>query len=222
MHAYGDGIGPMTVDVEIDPESANIEMSVRDEGGGIRGVSASHDRMGVGLAVISALSDRSEFVNLPGGGTEVRMSFTGRPTKQALERRASQNGHDWPKHLDGDVVARVSSAELLKGVLGRLARAMAAQAHFSVDRFSEIYPVTDALAAHAQAAASSTGIGFAIVGGSRRIELTIGKFRPGSSAGLREETETASPLKLLADEVSVEPDGDSELLRVVVADSTRD
>jgi hypothetical protein len=116
------------------------------------------------------------------------------------------------------VVARLSSARLLKGVLGRLARAMAAQAHFSVDRFSELYPVTDALADHARAAASRHEIGFAIAAEDRRIELTIGKFRDGSSARLREETSTASPLTLLADELSIEPDGDSELLRVVVAD----
>ena len=214
MHAYGDRLGPMTVDFEL--AAGQMEISVRDRGGGIRGVSASHDRMGVGLAVISALADRSEFVNLPEGGTEVRMSFTGRGTKPALERAEA---HDWPKDLDGDVVARLSSARLLKGVLGRLARAMAAQAHFSVDRVSELYPVTDALAAHAEAAASSHGIGFAIVAGDRRLEVIIGKFRTGSSAGLREETDTASPLRLLADEVSVEMDGDSELLRVVVADT---
>jgi anti-sigma regulatory factor (Ser/Thr protein kinase) len=219
MHAYGEGRGPMTVDFKL--EDDRIEVAVRDHGGGIRGVSAAHDRMGVGLAVISALADRSEFMNLPEGGTEVRMSFIGPAAKSALDRVEAENGHDWPKHLDGDVVARVSSEQLLGGVLGRVARAVAAQANFSVERFSELYPVTDALAAHAQAAASSRGIGFAIVAGNRRIELTIGKFRMGSLAGLRDETESASPLKLLADEVSVEPDGDSELLRVVVADSSR-
>ena len=221
MHAYGDAVGPMTVDVELEQASDRIEMSVRDHGDGIRGVSASRDRMGVGLAVISALADRSEFVTPPDGGTEVRMSFSGRATKPALERAELQDGHDWPKNLDGDVVARVSSTQLLKGVLGRVARAMAAQAHFTVDRFSELYPVTDALAAHARAAASSRGIGFAIARGNRRIELTIGKFRNGSSAGLSQETEPASPIKLLADEVSVERDGASEVLRVVVSDPTR-
>ncbi len=216
MHAYGDRVGPMTVDFEL--AAAQMEISVRDRGGGIRGVSAAHDRMGVGLAVISALADRSEFVNLPEGGTEVRMSFARAAAKPGLERAETQNGHDWPKDLDGDVVARLSSARLLKGVLGRLARAMAAQANFSVDRFSELYPVTDALAAHAEAASSSHGIGFAIVAGDRRLEVIIGKFRTGSSAGL-DDSATASPLKLLADEVSVEMDGDSELLRVVVADT---
>jgi serine/threonine-protein kinase RsbW len=219
IHAYGESTGPMTVDFEL--EGGEIEIGVRDRGNGIQGVSASHDRMGVGMAVISALADRSEFVNLPEGGTEVRMSFGGRAVTQALERAEVQNADDWPQELDGDVVARLSSARLLKGVLGRLARAMAAQANFSVDRFSELYPVTDALAAHAQAAASSHGIGFGIVARDRRIEVTIGKFRIGSSAGLREGTATASPLKLLADELSVEMDGDSELLRVVVADTPR-
>jgi serine/threonine-protein kinase RsbW len=219
MHAYGDDVGPMTVDFDLGGDE--IEVSVRDRGHGIRGVNASHDRMGVGLAVISALADRSEFVNVPEGGTEVRMSFTRGAVTSALEGAEIQKAHDWPKDLDGDVVARLSSARLLKGVLGRLARAMAAQAHFSVDRFSELYPVTDALAAHAEAAGSSHGIGFGIVARERRIEVTIGKFRCGSSAGLKEETGTASPLGLLADELSVEMDGDSELLRVVVADTPR-
>jgi anti-sigma regulatory factor (Ser/Thr protein kinase) len=219
MHAYGDGVGPMTVDFELG--GGEIEVSVRDRGHGIRGVSASHDRMGVGLAVISALADRSEFVNVPEGGTEVRMSFTRGAVTSAIERAEIEGAHDWPKDLDGDVVARISSARLLRGVLGRLARAMAAQAHFSVDRFSELYPVTDALAAHAEAAGSSHGIGFGIAARERRIEVTIGKFRCGSSAGLKEETGTASPLKLLADELSVEMDGDSELLRIVVADTPR-
>jgi anti-sigma regulatory factor (Ser/Thr protein kinase) len=221
MHAYGDAVGAMTVDFEIDPESDSIEVSVRDQGDGIRGVSASHDRMGVGLAVISALADRSEFKNSPEGGTEVKMSFTGRTARPALERAEVRQEIDWPEHLDGDVVARLSSAVLLKGVLGRLARAIAAQAHFSVDRFSELYPVTEALAAHARAAASSHGIGFSIAGSNRRIEMTIGKFRSGSSAELEDQARTGTPLKLLADELSIEPDGDSELLRVVVADSTR-
>jgi anti-sigma regulatory factor (Ser/Thr protein kinase) len=217
MHAYGEDVGPMTVDFDLGGDE--IEVSVRDRGHGIQGVSASHDRMGVGLAVISALADRSEFVNLPEGGTEVRMSFARGAV--ALERAEIQKAHDWPKELDGDVVARLSSARLLKGVLGRLARAMAAQANFSVDRFSELYPVTDALAAHAEAAGSSHGVGFGIAAHERRIEVTIGKFKCGSSAGLKEETGTASPLKLLADELSVEMDGDSELLRVVVADTPR-
>ena len=94
--------------------AGQMEISVRDRGGGIRGVSASHDRMGVGLAVISALADRSEFVNPPEGGTEVRMSFTGRGTKPALERAEA---HDWPKDLDGDVVARLSALIVVRGLL---------------------------------------------------------------------------------------------------------
>ena len=51
--------------------------------------------------------------------------------------------------------------------------------------------------------------------------MTIGKFRNGSSAGFREEAEAVLPLKLLADQVGVEPDGESELLRVVVVDTNR-
>ncbi len=47
----------------------------------------------------------------------------------------------------------LSPVTLLTGVLGRLARTLAATAHFSLDRFSDVYLVTDTLAAHAAAAA---------------------------------------------------------------------
>jgi anti-sigma regulatory factor (Ser/Thr protein kinase) len=219
IHAYGDGVGLLDVDCEIGPE--HLQVWVRDEGAGIRGVAPTTDRMGVGLAVISALTDQASFSSRPDGGTEVRMSFDGGTAKVALPEGAELNGDDWSAGLSGAVVVRLAPTELLPGVLGRISRALAARARFSVDRLSDLYPVTDAIAAHARAEASDSRVGFAIDASERRIELMIGPFETGSvdrlTAG-RGAPHTASPLALLASEVEAVPHDSWELLRVVVAD----
>ena len=48
-----------------------------------------------------------------------------------------------PPAQEGEVVVSLSPVTLLPGVLGRLARTLAATAHFSLDRFSDVYLVTD-------------------------------------------------------------------------------
>ena len=218
IHAYEGNVGPLIVEFELEPD--RIDVTVRDHGTGIHGVAPKRDRMAVGMAVMSALSDRTEFISLPEGGTEVRMSFDAR-IKARPGGGKDDMEEEWPSQLAGDVVVKLSSQELLAGVLGRMARAIAARAHFSVDRYSDLYPVTDAIADHARSAASSQGISFSIAGGRRRMELVIGKFRDGSSKQLRAEASHSSRLARLADEVTVEPDGDGEMLRVVVADKRR-
>jgi hypothetical protein len=102
-----------------------------------------------------------------------------------------------------------------------VARALAAGARFSLDRFSDLYLVTDALAAHAVAAAHANRVSFAIVASPRRLELTIGPFRRGAGAQLVAEGATQRhppPLGVLADELMIEPAGDAELLRLVLID----
>jgi len=112
---------------------------------------------------------------------------------------------------------------LLAGVLGRLARTLAAGAHFSLDRFSDVYLVTDTLAAHAVSAAAGLRIQARLEAAERRLELVVGPFRSGTSERLRSPRadRAPSPLALLSDELSVEPDGNDELLHVVVLDHRR-
>jgi len=107
------------------------------------------------------------------------------------------------------------------GVLGRLARALAARARFSLDRFSDVYLVTDALAAHAQQAASGARVGFGISTDTRLLELTIGPFKPGASSQLTgaDQSEVGSALRRLSDELHVDRTNGSEALRVVIRDS---
>ncbi|MBV8954956.1 MAG: ATP-binding protein [Solirubrobacterales bacterium] len=225
LHAYPNGSGPLAV--SLNAAQAGIEVLVRDAGVGIPEHASADDRVqGVGLPVIRALTDKAEFRPCQGGGTEVWMHFAGqrdgRPLFQRPDMAAPDDG--FSKHLAGDAVVSVSPIGLLGGVLGRLSRALAASARFSLDRFSDVYLVTDAIAAHSSVAASGERIGFAIRAGGRRLELTVGPLRAGSGEKLRTEGhggDAPSPLELLSDQLECHDVGGYELLRVVMVDHRR-
>lgn len=225
MHAYDGEAGPLTVRMYIDPEA--IEVVVRDQGTGLPPlVPADETIRGVGLSVIRALADNAEFRSVPEGGTEVRMSFAGQRDGKPLFHLPGEAGRDdhrapW---LAGDALVSLSPISLLAGVLGRVARALAARARFSLDRFSDVYLVTDAVAAHAGRAASGPRLSFAISTGTQRLELTIGPFAPGSGAQLERGTgdySAASALTMLSDELDVRVLDGQEVLRVVMVDRRR-
>jgi serine/threonine-protein kinase RsbW len=220
LHAYPDGTGPLTL--RVDARDEGLEVAVRDRGSGIRQVAAgSEDRMGLGLAVISALADRAEFQSEGGGGTAVRMVFGARQAPIRLPARPPGAAFDGaePVVVDGDVRVLVAPPALLAGVLGRIARALAAGAHFSLDRFSDLYLITDELAAHASAAAAGEELEFGISAVPGRLELVIGPLRSGSVERLtRGGGPRMFPLLKLVDDLSAAPEGAGELLRVVVAD----
>jgi anti-sigma regulatory factor (Ser/Thr protein kinase) len=226
MHAYNSDPGRLQVWMYITGEA--VEVVVLDEGVGIPELAQEDDRMqGVGLPVIRALARQSEFRPRPGGGTEVRMVFEGkREGKPLFEEPGEAAPEDgWAEQkFSGDAVVSLSPVRVVAGVLGRLARALAARASFSLDRFSDVYLVTDALAAHAARAASGPRIGFALSFNTRRLELTIGPFREGASAQLREEPPATSPgsaLTLLSDELQISRDERGELVHVVMIDERR-
>jgi hypothetical protein len=105
-----------------------------------------------------------------------------------------------------------------------VAIALAARARFSLDRFCDVYLVTDAVAAHAEASAIGDRLEFAVAARDRRLELTVGPFRAGS--GLELDTERAdrpfgSALSLLAVELDVELVAGAEIWRLVVLDRNR-
>lgn len=173
LHAYAeDEPGPMAV--TLDCSADRIDVLVRDHGGGFRRLAAAEDRMGLGLAVMSALADRVEFRSPKDGGTEVRMCFN--RTQRELDSfylGAFSDHDDTPLHLAGDAVLWLEPITLLRPVLGRVLRAIAAGAHFSVERFGDLYAVVDALADYAAHASSGSMIGFAMTGSSRRLESSV-------------------------------------------------
>jgi serine/threonine-protein kinase RsbW len=220
MHAYDGATGPMRVQLYVTADA--IRVIVDDEGVGISPPPSADLLPGVGLPVIQALADDAHFMPRPEGGTEVEMTFGARSDGRARFRRPATAAVDdgWPVQAASEVVLSVSPVALLSGVLGRVARALAATSHFSLDRFSDVYLVTDALANHAASAAGGPRIGCRLVASERRLECTVGPFRAGSGArfGTTHADGMVSPLVLLCDEVTVEPAGDAERLRLVLLD----
>jgi serine/threonine-protein kinase RsbW len=225
LHAYPDTLGPLTVMLTVWDDG--IEVIVRDQGCGISDPTRPDEHQhGIGLPVIRALTEHSEFRPRSGGGTEVRMLFRAQRDGKRLFELPAEAAPDegWNGQLDGDAVVSVSPVALLSGVLGRLARALAASARFSLDRFSDVYLVTDAIAAHAATAASGQRITFSIKAGERRLEIRAGPFHPGSAVELSGDAESGgprSPLSLLSDELEIDPVDGLERLRVVMIDHRR-
>jgi serine/threonine-protein kinase RsbW len=221
MHAYEGAPGPLCVCVFVGREA--LEVTIRDEGRGIPPSTPSDERLqGVGIPIMRALAQRTAFRPMAGGGTEVWMQFAGVREGRRLYRTPGETApeDDWLERLPGEAVVSLSPVSFLGGVLGRLARALAARARFSLDRFSDVYLVTDALSAHAAHAASGARINFALATDTRRLEVTVGPFRRGASTTLvrGQAGDVGSPLALLSDELDVRRDDGSELVRLVLRD----
>jgi serine/threonine-protein kinase RsbW len=180
LHAYEGAAGPM--DVTVIYGSDRIDVLVVDRGTGITRLSSAGDHMGLGLALISALADQAEFTSLSDGGTEVRMRF--RRTEDASEDSIPRE-LEWavrPQDLNGDVVLRCQPVTLLRHVLGRVARALAASSHFTLSGAAELYAINDAVADYAEAAADGHVV-IAISGSSHRLTLDGWPFIARDGAG---------------------------------------
>jgi serine/threonine-protein kinase RsbW len=229
-HAYRGQTGAIAVHVDIGFES--VDVSVRDWGGGFQHLAPAGDRMRVGLPVINAVADRAEFLTAPGSGTEVRMGFDIRhdPRRDGLLARVEESEDleawaPWRRGLSGDVVVTLLPRELLGGVLEPLISALAARSRFSLERFSDMYLISRAIAAHVQSSASSGRVSFALGAAEQRIDLTIGPLRAGAADELRQlgsSDRLEGSVARLASQLDCEPIDSSELLRVVVKDHQHD
>lgn len=220
-HAYADGAGPLIVRLTADADS--VEVTVRDHGVGLPSEHVDIEMEasefgGVGIPLISALADRADFRTHPEGGTEVRIAFRRDPGDPRDRWRAPGDPSAAPllSH-SGDVVGTLAPVNLLGGVLGRMARLLAARARFSLERFSDLYLLFDQLGYHAARRARTPTMKFALSAETRRLELELGPLdgkRDGSTRG--DWIDTPANLRVLADELTIEPVEDGLLLRVVV------
>ncbi len=229
QHAYGDAPGPFSVDFAL--ASDGLEVQVRDHGRGIRQAAPEHDGLKVGLALMSAVADRAEFIRAPDGGTDVRLCFRGAAGTGGASPRASHQATGppevWqarlPSAVSGDVVLTVSPVELLAPVLGRIGMSLAPSAGFSLDRCADVYLVTDALGAHAERAAETTSISVALGAHDQLLEFAVAPLRRGTSRRLDagELEHSSEPLASLADELTVSDINGHETLRVAIRDHRR-
>ena len=221
LHAYDDAPGPMEVRVYADRDA--LRVTVRDEGVGLTGLASGGETAhGIGVSVIEALTREARFAPREGGGTEVTMVFDIEREGVPLLTMPEPAEAEQPLTLlpDGEIELSLSPVSLLSAVLGRLARTLAAGAHFSLDRFSDVYLVTDTLSAHATRAAATNRVLARISAAERRLEIELGPFRRGAGAALTssEGDRMRSPLALLADEIEVRETAAGELVDVLVVD----
>lgn len=220
LHAYEGSTGPMVVHLEACADG--VEVSVRDRGAGFRRASGSEDRLGTGIALISALADRAEFFSAPDGGTEVRIAFARRPGGGQPCPAGGQG--ECPEALPCDspeeVLVTLSPMALLPGVLGRMMRLLAARARFSLERFSDTYLLIDRLVAHAETHATSAGISFGLCAHESRLDVKLGPLQKAASQteGNATADRGSSPLERLVDELAIKPIDHSQMLCMVVCD----
>ena len=229
LHAYAGQPGPISVELRSDP--AAVVVRVCDQGQGIRQTMPDHEGLKVGLALMSAVADRAEFINIPDGGTEVRLSFRAPSARPGnlwpADARRTDGSSAWQAELHsgltGDVVLTVSPVPMLAPVLGRIGRALAPSAGFSLQRCYDVFVLSDALGAHAELAADSTSISVALGARDQRLEFALAPLRVGTGARL-EQAGSPTPADVLArlsEEVAVVTRDGHETLRVSMRDPLR-
>jgi serine/threonine-protein kinase RsbW len=219
QHAYEGEEGPL--EVEVYTQAGAVMVVVRDHGVGIRPHAEEGEdaHPGIGLPVIHALTQSVEFRNLPGGGTEVRMQFAAANAGR-LEPVQDGTGAEAAAEIsspDGSSTVEMSLAPsaVAQAVLPRVLSALAARAHFSTDRISDIQLVADTLVANSCDSIHGSHLGVAVNLAPRDLELLIGPLRTGSANRLVESAvaDGVGPvIERLADDHRVSTSNSSEML----------
>jgi serine/threonine-protein kinase RsbW len=231
LHAYDDEAGPLLV--ELGGPAEAVQVRIRDYGRGMLQAVPEHDRLKVGLALMSALADRAEFISPPDGGTEVRLTFaqptSGRAPEPAgaLDAGGGHGGWELTRGVDlpGDVVLTVSPVSLLGPILGRLGRTFAPSAGFSLQRCYDVYLLSEVLAAHAERAAQADEISVSLGALNRRLDFSLSPLRAGTSRSFQApgapDDAAVAPLATLTEEIGISAIDGYETLRVSMRDPLR-
>jgi serine/threonine-protein kinase RsbW len=232
MHAYRGEEGPLEVQACVLPGA--LAVRVRDRGVGIdagrRAREADRDDDGdrelpgggMGLALIDALARRVELAEHPDGGTEVRMEF---PAPDGVEldpvqadRRAAA-GAGTPEH-ESTVEVSIAPVTLARAILPRVLCTLAARAHFTTDRISDVQIVADVLAANAGESLHGSHLAVGVSIAPRNLELRIGPLRAGRGESLMAAAaDGLTPvIERLTDSQHVAPNDSGEMLELRLID----
>lgn len=175
-----------------------VEVVVRDAGVGLAHIAAeSGGELEIGLPVILALAERVELAHPSDGGTEVLMRF--RVPGAAALARLPEPAHAGPEGrpaaalvatpgeeivvpgFEAEVRVSFSNADLAAAILPRIAAALAARAHFSADRVSDVQLLSDSIAAHAFRALDGSNLEVGLATGRRELGMQVGPLLHGGS-----------------------------------------
>ncbi|HVC06295.1 MAG TPA: ATP-binding protein [Solirubrobacterales bacterium] len=210
VHAYDEDAGPL--EVEAFPDGRELTVVVRDFGGGIRPhPDLDRPSLRIGLTLIAALSSSFEISGGLDRGTRITMR---------LPLAANGDGKP-PVEAGGDVSGaadlKIAGRELIAPVLARTVGALAARHRIAVDRLSDAYLITDALAAEAADAFPDGQTCFSVTDDEAGIDLRVGPVPPGGGTALREGLAipaVGGSLESLVDQVRVEKNERGEYLLV--------
>ena len=212
VHAYDDGAGPLKV--EAFPEGQELTVVVRDFGAGIRPrPDVERPSLRIGLTLIAALSSSFEISGGLDRGTKITMRLPLDADGSDKRPDDEGDGADIIKAAD----LKIGGRELIAPVLARIVGALAARHQIAVDRLSDAYLVTDALAAGAPAAFPDGQTCFSVADDEEGIDLRVGPVPRGMGEALREGLSVPAAggsLESLADETRVEEGEQGEYLLV--------
>jgi serine/threonine-protein kinase RsbW len=201
IHAYGGERGPLEVEIYAEPTA--LRVLVRDQGLGFLaspsgGEPAEYAAGGVGLLAIDALTERSEIRARAPAGTDVEMEF---PTRALDELERATPFHALPLLADHQFSIEITPIALGRTILPRLLSALAARAHFPIDRISETMLLADALPSAIQQLSPGHHLRIGINIGPRSLELLIGPLETGHGHALVGDSSVAG-LGFLLDRVT--------------------
>jgi anti-sigma regulatory factor (Ser/Thr protein kinase) len=226
LHAYSGAEGPL--EIELRCERDRLVVVVRDHGTGIRPRirAASDSALGIGLAIIQALTRRVEFNDPPGGGTEVRMEFAATPVRAFRTARALRWAPD-PIARDGlgsTTTIAIAPSRLAQSVLPRVLTVLATRAGFTTDRISDVLMIADALAVRSEGAGGSDEVRLTAHVTRRRMELEVGPLSSGHAHELVSSASERGPesvIERLTDEHRIDREPDAREATLVLALSDR-
>lgn len=223
LHAYEGEEGPL--DVEVALAHRALQVVVRDHGTGINARSVTDESaLGIGVPVMQTLADRVELRDRPRGGTEVCLEFSA-PSNSALDALLCAEKAELQPAVSttptGSSTVAITPVELARPVLPRMLSALAARAHFSTDRISDMQMMTDALVAHARVGLGAEHLRIAVTVAPRNLELQIGPLGIGRAQQLVGDSDLdglGPIIEKLADSHSVVSAGTYETLTLELAD----
>jgi serine/threonine-protein kinase RsbW len=212
VHAYPDGMGPLTVEAE--PDSDGLTVTVSDSGAGISPqANSQRDSLKLGLSLIAALSISFRISGGLDRGTEVMMRL---PLRGGGTNGSAPADEEISMGMSGTEVT-VARAELLEPVLARLVGALAARRDLSVERVSDAVLITDAIAGAAPGRFADGSVRLGLSESENGLELRLGPMDQGAAAEIRgdlEVPELGGSLEALADELAVDESNDGDYLIV--------
>jgi serine/threonine-protein kinase RsbW len=221
QHAYDGAGGPIELDLNLHQDA--LDVTVRDHGGGMRPWirTSSSETLGIGLMVIKALAESVEFRDGADGGLEVQMRFAtpGLPAMDPGEDVPPPTAPDGPS--GSSIAVSVGPVSLAAAVLPRLLSAIAARAHFSTDRISDLHIVGDAIAARVEPVIQGGHLCVQIVTQARLVVLSISPLTRGGSQQLQADGSlhgVGGVIDRLADGHEVVADDTTEMLVVRMRD----